>query len=347
MAQDTMPELEEGVSIIDVPPLTDAPSITDVPPIIDVSPVDGTDEEKPGMVSEVKFLYQGKPDEDGIRPWVEEMPTDLVEAVENEKSARYALLIRKVKCYDGRRPLSIQSIIIQSPLIRDALVNLLDNYPGITTGINRMKIKPPFEAFVHRWHRFESILEQEEDATTKAHLQLLYNVIHEEISNDIKVRDDLIAHEVIDFDHVWMLFEPGSTIYSTRLGQPCAFRLNNCTFKGGLQPHYQLSCHFIEWNGENFGYGTTYESIYKFEGTCSIAELSAFPLKYHPDVTGVTDRLITRGKEFESLAGYHFKAYHGIAIGTGLRGQIAYNVSIESQDLVGLDANNLHRSIVA
>ena len=300
----------------------------------DLPIIDGPSDEKPGMVSEVKFLYQGKPDEDGIRPWVEEMPSDLAEVVENEKSARYALLIRKVKCYDGRRPLSIQSIIIQSPLIRDALENLLDNYPGITTGIDRMKIKPPFEAFVHRWHRFESILEKEEDATTKEHLQLLYNVIHEEVSNDIKVRDDLIAHEVIDFEHSWMLFEPGSIVYSSRVGQPCAFRLNSCTFKGGLHPHYQLSCHFIEWGGNNFGYGTTYESIHKFEGTCPISELDAFPLKYHPDVTNITERLITRGKDFESLAGYHFKAYNGIAIGTGLRGQIAYNVSNKPTGLI-------------
>jgi hypothetical protein len=65
-----------------------------------------TDEEKPaeeekekilvGAVSEIKELY-AKYDKDGNRSWSEEVPDDLVEAAENEKSLKYAVLVRKSK----------------------------------------------------------------------------------------------------------------------------------------------------------------------------------------------------------------------------------------------------------
>lgn len=49
-----------------------------------------------GGVSEVKELY-AKYDKDGNRSWSEDTPDDLVEAAENEKSLKYAVLVRKSK----------------------------------------------------------------------------------------------------------------------------------------------------------------------------------------------------------------------------------------------------------
>ena len=301
--------------------------------------------EKPGMVSEIKCLYQGKPDSNGRRAWVESIPDDLPEPVENEKSARFALLIRKVRCYDGRRSLSIQSIVIQSPLIRDALKNVLDNYPGITTGIDRMEVKPPFQAFVHRWDKLESVLQAEQDPTTKAHLHLLRDAIHGEISNDITIRDNLLEHKVIDFDHLWMLFEPGCIICSSSLGQPCAYRLQTCNLNAGAGRCYVLHCQFVDWNGESFGYAQTSQTIHNYEGTCPISKLSTFPLKYHPHIADITDRLVARGKEFERLSGYHYRAYNGIAIAKGLFGQTAYNVRAKLESTVLLKGLQTIRSI--
>ena len=83
-----------------------------------------------GMVPEPKNLYQSKKDDDGKRSWVETLPDDLDAPAENDKTARYALLVRNVKCYDGVKKLSIHSIIIQSPLLRKALGSVVDNYPG-------------------------------------------------------------------------------------------------------------------------------------------------------------------------------------------------------------------------
>lgn len=67
---------------------------------------------KAGMILDVKNLYQGKPDGRGRSPWVDKYPDDQEEAAENTETARYALLVRKKKCFDGRKNLQIDSIVI-------------------------------------------------------------------------------------------------------------------------------------------------------------------------------------------------------------------------------------------
>ena len=286
-------------------------------------------EPKPGMISEAKNLYRGKKDDNGNRPWVTKYP-DLAEPVENEETARYALLVRNQKCKDDRRKLEIHSIIIQSPLLRDALGVVLKNYPGITTGLERLTFTPPFEAFVHRWTSFRDVLSEEKNPQTKAHMHLLYTILEEELKESIRVRDDLIAHNVITFEHVWMLFEPGCTIYATGDGQDCAVRLRTGRYKetqcGTI---YDLQCEKVEWDGQMFGCGKTSFSVGGFDGTMPITQLSAYPLDFHPKVSQVKKHLIERGRVFERLHGYHYKAYQGIALHQGRWGSVKYSVRHE------------------
>lgn len=67
-----------------------------------------------GAVSEIKELY-AKYDKDGNRSWSEEAPDDLVEAAENEKSLKYAVLVRKSKSI---HPSSLDIAPVSHPLQR-------------------------------------------------------------------------------------------------------------------------------------------------------------------------------------------------------------------------------------
>jgi hypothetical protein len=84
---------------------------------------------KIGMECDIKNLYQ-KEDERGRCTWTDKYPDDLDEAAENEATARYAVLVRNKKSYDSRKKLEIDSIVIQSPLLKNALSLVLKNYPG-------------------------------------------------------------------------------------------------------------------------------------------------------------------------------------------------------------------------
>ena len=282
---------------------------------------------KPGMITDVKNLYQSKPDNRGKTTWVDKYPDDLEEAAENAESARYALLIRNSKCYDGRKKLQIDSIVVQSPLLKKALGSVLKDYPGITTTLDRLTFKAPFQPFIHRWKNLLEALECEQDQETKDHLALFHRVLEAELRDDLKARDDFILNGVITYSTIWMIFEPGTTAFTVKERQNCAAQFNSGNYQQTqCGNRYVLNCQIVDWDGENFGLGVAQFYVWEFEGTTKITKLSAYPLEYHPNLVKVKEELIQRGKAFEELSGYHYKNYQGIAIGEGPWGPIKYNV---------------------
>ena len=283
---------------------------------------------KPGMIPDVKNLYQTKPDARGKSTWVDKYPDDIEEAAENAETARYALLLRNKKCYDGRKKLEIVSIIVQSPLIKGVLGTVLKGYPGITTSLERLTFQAPFEPFVHRWAQFSEAVRTEEDGETKAHLDLFHKTLESELTDAIKARDDFILNGVITYDTCWMIFEPGTIVFTVEDKQKVAVQLKNGAYvQTTCGNAYRLSCEYVDWDGENFGFGGKSLDIWEFRGTAKITALSAFPLEYHPAINRVKEELIQRGKAFETLRGYHYKHYQGIASAQGPWGPVKYNVS--------------------
>ena len=94
----------------------------------------GTSVKKPvletGMDCDLKNLYQ-KEDDRGRFTWTDKYPDNLDEAAENEITARFAILVRNKKSFDSRKKLEIDSIVIQSPLLKVVLAKVLKGYPGL------------------------------------------------------------------------------------------------------------------------------------------------------------------------------------------------------------------------
>ncbi|KAI1266462.1 P-loop containing nucleoside triphosphate hydrolase protein [Xylariaceae sp. FL1019] len=287
----------------------------------DVSVSDSEDEgpkkQIVGMICERKDLYQ-KFDKHGKTTWTEEFPDDLDEAVENEKTEKYALLVRNCKSYDSRKKLEIDSITIQSPLLKKVLREVLKDYPGVTTSLARLIFTAPFKPFVHRWEQLNAAFNDALDEDTKAHLTLLRDIIYDEIKNVIASTEDYTKNNVVTYEHIWAMFQPGSLIYATRLGKPVIARLKDADFTShsALGACFQVRCDRVDFDGGKFGYASSPHYIPLFEGTMPITELDCYPLVYHTDQQGIKKKLITRGRKFEALAGFHYKAYRGQAIET-------------------------------
>jgi hypothetical protein len=305
-----------------------------------------------GMNCELINLYQKKnKDDPSVWHWGHGIPDDITAAAENDETAKYALLVRNKRSFDSRKSLEIDSIIVQSPLIKQALGTVLKNYPGITTNLKRLEFEPPFRPFVYRWNQLVEVLAGIQDTTAKAHFQLLHDILHAELKDAIAIKNDLVANGVITFKYLWTILEPGSLIYSVDEGEERLYELSSISegydSDRGL-PYMQLLCSIVDWNGEKFGLRNEYLSIYGFEGTEKISRLTSYPLVFHGDQEKLLKKLVLRGQQFERYAGYHYKAYEGIALASGGCGFVKHNVSdISPITICDLKANISNRWIPA
>jgi hypothetical protein len=310
-----IPEPEQPLdSPVDMPSSTSSPADTEVvpavPEVVSTKAKYGPVAEKGGLPI-VHNLYQSPPDEHEVWTWVEDYPKNVSEAAENEESAKCALILRNVKSTDGRRKMEAHSLVIQSPQLKKALAEVLEDYPGITCSLQRLEFAKPFEPFVHRWAAFLKYRAREDlDATTKEHIELLYTTLLAEVGEKIQEFEDYVLNGVITFESLWMIFQPGSLIISTHKGiSLSAFELQR-TFYAEDQcgKFLSISCDSIGFDGKNFGRETDYISIRAFTGTKKINTLHAFPLHFWERKDSLKAKLMERGKRYEELAGYQFKA---------------------------------------
>jgi hypothetical protein len=271
---------------------------------------------------------------------VTEYPDDAVEAAENAETARFAFLVRNKISYDSRKTLEIDSIIVQSPLLKEALGVVLKDYPGITTNLQRLVFAAPFQPFVHRWTKLVDVLETTTDEATRAHLKLFHKVLHEELKDAIAAKNDLVANGVITFEHLWTIFEPGVLVYGTDEGKERVYELQSAAYledQSGSS-YLQLYSRGIDWDGDKFGGSSVYLCNYEFEGTKPITRLAYFPLGFHPHERDLISRLTARGKVFQKFAGYHFMAYRGTALTYGRCGLVKQTV--DSRIIIDCEAHN-------
>ena len=268
------------------------------------------------LISSVS-VYRGPADDSGVWTWLDKEPENVPEAAENEDTAQYAIITRLKKANDSRKKFELHSIVVQSPQLKTALSEIFRGYPGIHCELRRLEFDAPFGPFVHRWDQFlEFRARTDLDKVTAEHIELLYNVMKVELKDVLITMEDYVQHGVVTFKHIWSIFQPGTTIYSSsHNGSHGAFTLSSGSYvETRCGNAYQLGLQVIEWNGDDFGREVQYINIREFIGTTRIVGLAAFPLSFHPTPDKVKEALISRGRKFEKLAGSHYKQYDGFAI---------------------------------
>jgi hypothetical protein len=287
------------------------------------------------MKSGLKHLYSGKEDKKGRFQWQEEIPEDIGDPVENDETAKWALLVRNVKVYgDPRRVLSIHSVVVQSPLLKKLLAGVLKNYPGVTVGLNRLEFQGKFEPLIHRWAELQDAIaklgdDTEDKRTTKAHAELLQEILTKEFKTMIDTSQDMKSKKVMTYEHLWTLFQPGATVFARQDGQETAMTLVETKYGVDCNgvPCFWLTCKYVDWDGAKFGSNKINLSISVYTGTRAITSLRVYPIEFHPEGEAIRARLIERGAKAETLAGPNYRAYQGVAWRQGQFGnKDKYNV---------------------
>ncbi|KAI0405217.1 P-loop containing nucleoside triphosphate hydrolase protein [Xylaria palmicola] len=265
-----------------------------------------------GMVCQTADLYHWI-DQYGNTTWTGRTPGGIEKT---EDMVTSALLVYHKRSADPCKKEVVVSITVQSPLLKEALHHILEGYPGVATGVPHLAFSRPFAPFFHRRDRLLAAVNDEQDQETKAHLKLLKNVLQAELGDTISAFRHYVKNSVIDYEHIWTLFEPGCIVLRARPEGYWASRIRDarwCAFRGHNRC-FQLECVVVNREGGRFGYTTGNVYIMPFEGTKSILELECFPLSYHPNATGIKEELIDRGRRVEALSGYHYKHYKGQAV---------------------------------
>ena len=274
-----------------------------------------------GMSAGLKHLYSGKEDKRGRFQWQTEMPEDLGKPAEDAESEKWAIIVRNVKVYnDPKKVLSLHSIVIQSPLLKDLLKEVLAGYPGVTVGLKRLEFSGRFEPLIHRWADLQAAivklgLEKENDSAERLkHAVLLQDLLGKEFKDAIDSSIDMKSQGVMTYEHLWTLFQPGSLVYSKQQGQDRIFRLHSSKYgqdRNG-NPVFWLTCQYVDYDGTRFGTNKLNVCIALFEGTRPITNLPTLPLEFHSNKEELRAKLIERGGKVEGFAGCHYRAYNGV-----------------------------------
>ncbi|KAJ5324416.1 hypothetical protein N7476_003016 [Penicillium atrosanguineum] len=266
-----------------------------------------------GSLCGIHKLYQTKPDENGRTSW-SKTPPKIEEAAENDESAQYALISRYTKCYDGRRPLQLHSVVIQSEPLKKFLGNVLDKYPGVTTTLERLEFSKPFKPLVHRWEALVKARDEEQDQTTKEHINLFHKILEEELRDIIDRKKDLVRNGVITHDLIWSIFEPDDMVIGSITGRTRGYLFTGAALDCQTGA-WEIRAKYIDFDGSKLGWDDQDFAIGAFTGTVPIVALPVSPLKYHANQTIIRQALIAQGKTWEEHKGYHFKQYDGVTVG--------------------------------
>jgi hypothetical protein len=270
-----------------------------------------------GLRSEAKTLYEGPRKCACCTNWVEKPPADVHAVMKSSaEHGDYALLVRRT-AHGQDRAWNIQSMMIYSPYVMQMLRTTLKDYPGVALALDQLSLESPFEPLLHRWALIDEALKEENDLKARNHFNLFRQVVEPELKPHLKARDECEEHAVIPFASIWTIFTPGELVWWEADGQSVIGRMVEASFSRNSigSELYYLTCDQVDWSGEKFGIRKTYKKIDSFEGTRPVIELPVMPLRFKPNANDIRNQHLSRGRKFEALAGYHFKAYEGPALG--------------------------------
>ncbi|KAI0404112.1 hypothetical protein F4802DRAFT_568975 [Xylaria palmicola] len=261
---------------------------------------------------EVQTLYEGPPKCKCCKNWVEEYPDDLRTAVEEQPDVKQkALVVRMRKNHGDGKPLVLDSIVVQSPSLKETLSEVFDGYDGITASLKKLVFKSPFRPFYYRWERLKQILERQKRETpdAAAFTQLLYDVLYAELHDVIVEVRDHLEHQVITYPLLWAILEPGKVVCGEVDGDDRFFIVDSCRYS---DRHYAMAAvNFIDWDGSRFGYASHDIVICEFDGTRKINDLEVFPVEFHSSGEESEKLAISRALRFQKLCGIHYMAHSG------------------------------------
>jgi hypothetical protein len=227
------------------------------------------------------------------------------------------------RLYDKYRELEDTKLEIRSPFVKTALQEVIVRYPGIDFHAKVITILGSPRCLFHYRQELQEYSKRLVDVEAARHIFFLLEHMYQVFGSDLdKWRNQIespITPPRMDFAGLWMIFRPGSLIYTNRNeGVERVLRLNSMTRCERTDPFcwsakWTLRAEKLSFDGKKFGYLHEYFFIRPFDGYQGLDQLKNFPLQYHHEQDRIKSALIARGRKFVDFRGVHYKYYHGVA----------------------------------
>lgn len=268
-----------------------------------------------GATAEVKPLYEGpRVYCTCCKVWDDEKPVGHDDAHRREMAEKqrqkYAILQRQ--CRHGHGTWKTNSIVINSKPLRHRLVSVFQDYPAVDPHAVELSFSTPFLPFVHRWDQLTQVLKAEKDEEAQKHLTLLIDLLHPEIEGSFEKLRNIQSTGFVTFDDLTLVYMSGEKVIQSQAGVVFAGVLRGVNFMEQAGAYF-FSVDVVDWNGDVFGVRKDLWKLFIYEGSRPLKELPILPLRCVQDPSGIEKVLVSRGKDFQRLAGCYFRSYTGKA----------------------------------
>jgi hypothetical protein len=273
------------------------------------------DEGLDGIRCETMALYNHSPDSPARNAkWSEFQDLSAEEKRIKELGKAFVVIHRRSKVEkDGNETWITHSIEAQSPRLKVLLDVVFADYPHWYPDATPYAVAPPFKPFVHRW---DSILElgKQQDSKAADELQLLRSELEQPIASHLSALERVKKTGTVSFEALWLILAPGCLMVSNENGNTCVSSLVKVDFmpaRDGCPAYWVLKLARLNWNGSYSGFEGDVERIYEYNDSILGTKLNIYPIEFAPDRREIEEKLLARGRKFESLRGFHIKTCTG------------------------------------
>ena len=178
-------------------------------------------------------------------------------------------------------------------------------------------MEPLMVLFLNRKQLTDYVENANECTQAKEHARFILDFLRTDFSDISRVLDNfesVTPPNLVKYSDLWMLYRPGTTVYSHVNGEWEAFITDSLDGMHVRKPSPDV-CHALtrldirawslNFDGEVYGRAWSIHCIAPFHGVRDISSLPLVPEKFLSDGKAVRDSLLSRGKKFCSLQGQH------------------------------------------
>ncbi|RSL99891.1 hypothetical protein CEP52_009419 [Fusarium oligoseptatum] len=207
------------------------------------------------------------------------------------------------------------SFTVQSPAMRALFKTALAGYQDLDLELENWTFEPPFMPIVHRWDKLRSLCEGNDDKPSTESATQLMNFLRLILAPQVDSLANTRKTGNVRFEDLWQIFPPHELVVTSFYDVEALCRVAKYELIERFDSTYwKVTLEYLDWNGHRCGYATTKVTIPYFPGHRRVVSLPVYPLSFQSDATGMRKRILERGRIFESLRGYHFRACTGTKI---------------------------------